>query len=102
MYKRQFVEGARHVIHHRRIVASDAHGDVVGSNDGGEVLRTVQHEMGIRAQQRLVLVRGRFALHGVDDHELVVSTLLAQQSGLSPGGKAGPAPSRKARRLQLF
>ncbi len=96
------VQRAFDVIHDRRVVASHAHCDVLGADDRREVFGTVEYEVRVRAEQRKVLVRSRFTLHGVDDDELVMTTLLSNQASLACRREGGPTSARETRGLEFF
>ncbi len=82
------------------LLARDAHGDFTGSNGARECLCAVQHEVRVDAQQRLVLVRGGFTLHGVDHDVLAPCVIVAKEFNFPVGRKAGPTTTAQSRCLQ--
>jgi hypothetical protein len=83
------------------VVACDAHHHPSRPDDRGEDLRTIEHQMGVRAQEQRVFVRGGFALHSVDDDALVVSALAPYESGLARGGERRAAATSNPRGVEL-
>jgi hypothetical protein len=60
-----FVHGVRYGPGSTSSSRGDTDDDATGMAHGGEELCTVEHEMRRMAQEKLVLIAGGFALHGV-------------------------------------
>ena len=76
-----------------------ADGDPARAAGRGEELRAVEHEVGRADEEQLVLVAGRLALHGVDDHR-AAGTGGVRDGELDGGREPGPTAARQARGLE--
>ena len=88
-------DGGRHLL----AALGHAHGDPAGPAGRGHQLGAVEHQVRGPEEQQLVLVAGRFALHGVDDDGPAAAGGVGHGE-LDGGREARPAPARQPGRLE--